>query len=107
MSDLEELERRKRELELKRDIARLERNEKIANAAANIADEAKTVSAGISRKVAAAGGKTAHWSWWWVLPLTLFGIWAVVVGLEEKWPVLALIGCVFLAPCLAKMLKWR
>ena len=107
MADLEELERRKRELELKRDIARLERNEKIASTAASIADEAKTVSAGISHKVGAAGAKTAHWSWWWVLPLTLFGIWVVLIGLDEKLPVLALFGCIFLVPCLAKILKRR
>jgi len=107
MPDLEQLERRKRELELKRDIARLERNEKIADVAASISNEAKNVSVGISHRVAAAGGKTAHWSWWWVLPITLFGIWAVVVGLEEKWPLLALFGCVFLAPSLAKIFKWR
>ncbi len=60
MPDLEQLERRKRELELKRDIARLERNEKIADVAASISNEAKNVSVGISHRVAAAAAGTIH-----------------------------------------------
>jgi hypothetical protein len=56
MADLEELERRKRELELQRDIDRLERNERLRRQAEKIGSAASGASA------AGAGYPRAHFS---------------------------------------------
>ena len=107
MSDLEELERRKRELELRRDIARLERNERLSSKAAQVTDDVREVTSKISETVARTGGKTSEWSWWWVGPLTLFGLFLVLVGLDGKVPFIAGLGVLFLVPSVAKFFKRR
>jgi len=105
MSDLEELERRKKELELRRDIAKLERNERISNKVSNIAADAKDISVGISTKVAERGVRTGGWSWLWVGPLTLFGLYLVLGGLVDGPIFVALIGAVCLVPAWAKLMR--
>jgi hypothetical protein len=72
---LEELEQRKKELELKRDIAKLERNERLA--------KELPVSVGA-------------WSWMWVAPLTLVGLYFLLLGLADgKPPALVLVVTIF------------
>ncbi|MBK6852177.1 MAG: hypothetical protein IPG93_11270 [Burkholderiales bacterium] len=105
MSDLEDLERRKKELELRRDIAKLERNERIVNQVSNIAADAKELSVGISTKVAERGVKTGGWSWLWVGPLTLFGLYLVLVGLVDGSILVSLFGAVCLVPLWAKLTR--
>ena len=93
----------KKELELRRDIAKLERNERIANKVSNLAADAKDHSAEISHKVAEQAGATGRWSWWWVAPLTLLGLYLVLGGLVDGPIFIALIGTVCLVPALAKV----
>lgn len=88
MSTMEELEQRKKELQLRSDIARLEREER-------------------ARGIAA---KTAAWSWWWVGPLSLVGIFfALFLGLGESevqlFPIA--LGLMLLVPLLLKVLGAR
>lgn len=102
MSEIEELERRKKELELKRDIARLERNERIANKASKIANEAKGITSNVSKSVVARGTRTASWSWIWVAPLTLFGLYLVLGGIVDGPIIIAAVGAICLVPIFAK-----
>ncbi len=102
MSEIEELERRKKELELRRDIARLERNERIANEASRIANEAKGITSEVSKNVVAHGARTASWSWKWVAPLTLFGLYLILGGVVDGPIIVAGLGLLCLVPILAK-----
>ena len=105
MNDLNELERRKKELELRRDIAKLERNERIANKISNFAADAKDHSTGISSRVAERASRTGKWSWLWVGPLTLLGLYLVLGGLVDGPVFIALIGAVCIVPALAKFAR--
>lgn len=103
MNNLEELECRKKELELKRDIAKLERNERIASKVSSVMADAKDFSAEVSDKVVKHGVGTSGWSWLLVGPLTLFGLYLVLGGLIDGPKVIALIGLSFLIPAWAKL----
>jgi len=81
--ELEELERRKKELELRRDIARLERNEKIVQA---IADFDRHLL--------------------WVVPCTLGGLFFMIVGIHDGWFVGVLMGVFLLAPPMPRLLRF-
>lgn len=105
MSNLNELERKKKELELRRDIAKLERNERIAKKVSNFAADAKDHSTGISSKVAKRAARTGAWSWLWVGPLTLLGLYLVLGGLVDGPIFIALIGAVCLVPAMAKFAR--
>jgi hypothetical protein len=105
MSDLEELEKRKRELELRRDIARLERSERFSSKAAQVTDDVREVTSKISETVTRTGGKTSKWSWWWVFPLAMFGLFLVLIGLDGKVLFIAGLGVLFLVPAVAKFFK--
>lgn len=67
MADIEELKRRKEQLELERDIARLEREARVGQA----------VSVGVD-KVSERVDKIAKWSWMWVVPVTILAVLAVI-----------------------------
>ncbi len=103
MATLEELERRKKELELQRDIARLERNERIGSRASDIAANASNVVRGVSETVQEQRSSATTWSWLWVAPLTLFGLYLVLGGLIDGPLVIALIGLVLLLPAIWKV----
>lgn len=100
MADLEELERRKRELELRRDIAKLERNERLANKANHFVETASIVtsqvSVGTKRRV---GG----WGWFPVSICTLIGSFLVLGGLHDGVLVIAGMGAVFFLPLFLKL----
>jgi hypothetical protein len=86
-SEIEELKKRKEELELKRDIAKLERRE---------LHEQKLES-------------VSKWSWKWVGPLTVAGLYFLVGGIAE-WPgkgVAVPIGLVMLSPAFLKIFNKR
>lgn len=85
MSDLEELRRRKEELELQRQIARLERREQIGSAAERVKD------------------RTARWSWWVVGPLTFIGGIFTLHGFGNGGVPSAIFGLALLLPVLAKL----
>lgn len=55
MDNVEELKKRKEQLQLEREVARLERDKRIAS-------------------------KTQNWSWGWVAPVGLIGITLTIVG---------------------------
>lgn len=103
MDDLEALERKKRELELRRDIAKLERNEEIRNKASSVTAEVSSRVSGISTRVATSAAGTRKLSWLWVGPLTLVGIYLVLGGLTDGPRVVALVGAVFLIPAYQKI----
>lgn len=105
MSDLNELERRKKELELRRDIAKLERSERIADKISNFAADTKDHSIEISSKVAERAERTGRWSWLWVGPLTLLGLYLVLGGLVDGPIFIALIGAVCLIPAWVKFAR--
>jgi len=105
MTSLEELEKRKRELQLRRDIAKLERNERISNKALKVVDSAKDLTSGVSQNIVNRSAKTATWSWLWVTPLTLFGLYLVLGGLFDGLPLVILIGLLFLIPVIAKFAR--
>ena len=83
MSDLEELERRKKELELRRDIHRLERNERITEKLSRASESAMEVTAGVVTTVVERSARTGRWSWLWVAPLGLVGAYLVLGGLVD------------------------
>ncbi len=73
MDDLNELKRRKEQLELERDIARLEREARIGQAVTERVD-------GIGAKA----DRITKWSWAWVGPLTAVGLWCMAMGTLDK-----------------------
>ena len=103
MPELEDLEKRKKELELRRDIARLERNERIAHKAADIAADASNLAAGISATVQAKKASAPTWSWLWVGPLMLLGLYLIAGGLVDGPIALSLVGVVLVVPALGKL----
>lgn len=103
MENLEELEKRKRELELRRDIARLERNEKLANRTAKMVDNAATIAS----KVEVAKSKTSKWSWGIVVPCSLVGAFLIFAGIVDSVHASTLIGVVLLFPLFAKMVRQK
>ena len=104
MTSLEDLERRKKELELRRDISRLERNERAANKASSMAGQASEIASGLSESVKSQKAKATTWSWFWVAPLGLFGGYLVLGGLVDGPVLIAVVGLVLLLPTIAKLL---
>ncbi len=100
MADLEELERRKRELELRRDIAKLERNERLANKANQIVDTTSNVATEVS---ASAKKRVGGWGWFSVSVCTLSGAFLVLGGLHDGVLIIVGIGAVFLLPLYFKL----
>jgi hypothetical protein len=98
MADLEELERRKRELELRRDIARLERNDRLKRKAEEIASTASEAST-------KARSKLATWSWGRVWMCAIPGAVLLLGGLHDGSPILAGVGGVLLVPLVARLLQ--
>ncbi len=89
MADLENLKKRKEQLELERDIARLEREARVGHA----------VSEGVSN--------VTKWSWKWVAPLTALGLWWFLMGtfdMKQYQTILYIIGGVLLIPFVLKLL---
>lgn len=70
---MEELRKRKEELELERDVARLEAEARRRQ----VTDELTT-------KATAGLEKTSGWiqRWWWKLPIVLFGVYALLAFLS-------------------------
>ena len=89
MSTLEELEQRKKELLLRSEIAKLERE----------------------HRTSAMAAKTAAWSWWWVGPLSLVGLFFVIAvglsGYDGIQPGAIAFGLLLLVPLLLKVLGSR
>lgn len=77
MSELDDLKKRKEELLLREEVARLERKARL--------------------------GKTGGWSWWWVAPLGLLGAFFLVVGLDTAHPVPIVAAMIGLAPTILKI----
>lgn len=100
MADFEALERRKRELELRRDIAKLERHERLANKASGIVG---TTSSVVSNVSARAKTRLRSWGWFPVSICTLIGGFLVVGGLHDGVLVIVGIGAVFLLPLFLKL----
>lgn len=100
MADLDELERRKRELELRRDIAKLERNERLANKASEIVGTTSSVASNVS---AGAKKRVRGWGWLPVSICTLIGGFLVLGGLHDGVLVIVGIGAVFLLPLFLKL----
>lgn len=103
MSDIDELERRKKELELRRDIRQLERNERFGQKVSQVADGAKSATADIASTVVERSSRTGKWSWIWVAPLTLFGAYLVLGGLVDGPILIAGIGVLLLVPAWFKV----
>ena len=76
MSELEELERKKKELQLRQEIAELERKERMRSASNNF----------------------AQWNWMWVAPLTIFGAFLFIVGIGNGEPAPVIFGVLLLIP---------
>lgn len=100
MADLEELERRKRELELRRDIAKLERNERLSTKANQIVDTTSNVATEVS---ASAKRRVSGWGWFSVSVCTLIGAFLVLGGLHDGVLIIVGIGAVFLLPLYFKL----
>lgn len=98
MGELEELERRKRELELRRDIAKLERNERLANKASKVSGAATSASARATSKV-------ASWGWFAVSICTGIGGFLLVGGLQDGKLAITAVGVVFLIPLYFKLTR--
>lgn len=96
MADLEELKRRKEQLELERDIARLEREARVGQA----------VSGGVDR-VSERVDKIAKWSWMWVVPVTLLAVFAVILAFDKETVGHTLAAVLLLVPIFAKMIGKR
>ncbi|MGV8805338.1 MAG: hypothetical protein ACWA6Y_10300 [Polaromonas sp.] len=88
MSDIEDLERKKRELELRRDIAQLERNERIADGSA---------------KLAAVPLKTGGWSWGKIAACTIVG--ALFLILADGTTISYVIGFLLMLPLVFKVFR--
>lgn len=90
MSDLEQLKKRKEELMLEREVAKLERRKRLDKAA-------------------------ARWSWFWVAPLALVGGVLILLGLGEihriarsgEVLVILVLGTIGVIPLVFKLLSRR
>jgi hypothetical protein len=80
--ELDELERRKKELELRRDIARLERNEKVARAITHF-----------DRHLL------------WVIPFALVGAIFIVGGIHDGEAWIVVLGICLLAPPMPRIVS--
>lgn len=100
MADLQELERRKRELELRRDIAKLERNERLSNKATQIVDTTSNVATEVT---ATAKKRIRGWGWFPVSICTLIGGFLVLGGLHDGAFIIVGIGAAFLLPLFFKL----
>ncbi len=89
---LEELQKRKEELELKRDIARLERYERYSAATRDLAAK-------------------FDWNMLWMIPLTGFCVFLIIAAIHDDWPLGLVIGGVPLLitlPCWRRVIqRWR
>ena len=88
MTSLEDLERKKRELELRRDIAQLERNERIADGSA---------------KLAAVPLKTGGWSWGKITACTVVGVLFLI--LADGTTISYIIGSLLMLPLAFKLFR--
>lgn len=75
--NIEELKKRKEQLLLEQEVARLERKQNI--------------------------GKAGGWAWWWVAPLALLGAFLLLVGIGEKEAVPLVLSLFALAPLAMKL----
>jgi hypothetical protein len=66
MTELEALKRRKEQLLLEQEVARLERKQQMS--------------------------KAGNWSWWWVAPVSGFGAFLFIAGLNGGEPAPVIIG---------------
>lgn len=72
MTQLEELKRRKEQLILEQEVARLERKQQMSRA--------------------------GNWNWWWVAPVSAIGAFLLLLGLAEGHPVPILLGLAGMTP---------
>lgn len=77
LSNIEELKKRREQLLLEQEVARLERKQKL--------------------------GKAGGWSWIWVAPLTIVAAFFVLVGLVEGEAAALTLGLVGLVPVTMKV----
>src|SRR5258708_3792477 len=100
MTNLEQLERQKRELELRRDIAGLEKNEHWRVRRTKITETTSGVAASVSAK---ARAKIGGWGWFSVSVCTLIGAVLVLGGLNGLGVGIFAVGAVFLLPLFIKL----
>ncbi len=81
MTTIEELEQRKKELQLRSEIAKLERGERAQEAQSRI----------------------SSWSWWWVAPLGVVSAVLLMGGLDTSQPSVILAGVVLSFPVILKL----
>jgi glycerol-3-phosphate acyltransferase PlsY len=89
MSDLEELEKRKQELELRRDIANLEHKERTRVGRSKLS------------------GTITSWRWWWVGPLSILGVFWSIAGFDGGEPGAGVLGIIFTLPLILKLICMR
>lgn len=108
MANIDQLEARKKELELQRDIARLERNAKFKEKAADVITD---MAAGAAQKVQTSSGKAKTWSWLWVGPAALVGGFFALAALESRGGgdilILSVLATALLLPAVLKLLGQR
>ena len=92
MTNLDELEKKKRELELRRDIAKLERQERISTVASQATS---TVATRLD---------PSRWSWWWVGPLGGLGAY-LAMWIYQGMVELLFAGVLLMVPAAIKLLK--
>lgn len=100
MTNLEELESRKKKLELERDIAGLEKNERWRVRRTKITETTSGVAASVSAK---ARAKIGGWGWFSVSVCALIGAVLVLGGLFDGALGIVAVGAVFLLPLLIKL----
>src|SRR5258708_18269237 len=100
MTNLEQLERQKRELELRRDIAGLEKNEHWRVRRTKITETTSGVAASGSAK---ARAKIGGWGWFSVSVCTLIGAFLVLGGLFDGALGIVAVGAVFFLPLFIKL----
>lgn len=96
MANIDDLRKRKEELELQRDIARLEREARVAQ---NVSDGMQEVGAKVD--------KIAKWSWYWVFPVTLLGAFALFLALNKSSVGHFVVAALLLVPIAAKLIGKR
>ena len=101
--DLDALERKKRELELRRDIAHLQRNEEIRSRVSNVTSNLSLHVSNVTNKVTTGSVWSGRLSWWWIVPLSALGGYLILGGLFDGPKIVALIGAVFLLPACMKI----